>query len=330
MNELSVIVAVHNSQRFIHTALASIRQNHRDGIEFIVVDDCSSDSTPEIIESAMRDMPYVRLIRNPENYGVAKSRNIAFEHVDSRYLTYFDADDWYRPGHLPRLVEAIKELGTDMVRIDHVRTIGYKRKLDIAPEPRRGVAIPAREGLGTAGSLSIVDYPYLWAGIYDLEKIDRSLFGFHEHLRTAADRPWFWRMHLNTHDYAVADELAGYFYRKDPNPKALTQGGNPNTLHFIDAYQLIWDLAFETGDDALIAKAAYGGLRITAFHLKQRERLNATLQEALLRRSAAFFSRLDEPVFEAAVDLLPRTSKPTLRKLYRAGREARAEFGIDA
>jgi glycosyltransferase involved in cell wall biosynthesis len=328
VNELSVIVPVHNGQDFMHVALASMRQNHRDGIEFIIVDDHSEDETPWIVEAALPSMPYVTFVRNPENFGVAHSRNLALELAQSRYLSYFDADDWYLPGHLPRMIGAIQDLGTDMVRTDHVHTARTTRRLVIAPEPRRDIAIPAREGIGLPGELSIVDYPYLWAGIYDLTKIDRSLFRFHEHLRTAADRPWFWRMHLNTNDYAVASGLAGYFYRKDPNPRALTQGGNPSTLHFADAYHLIFDLALGSGEDELITKAAYGGLRITIFHIRARARLSAALQSELFARSAVLLSRLEPAVFEAAVNYLDRAARRTLRRIYRHGAKARAQMAI--
>jgi len=330
VNELSVIVPVHNAQDFLQTSLATMRQNHREGIEFIVIDDASEDDTPRIIEAALPSMPYITFIRNEENLGVAKSRNVAMEQVDSHYLSYFDADDWYAPGHLPRLIEAIKTIGTDMVRIDHVRSVEFRRTLQVAPEEHRNLPLASREGLGLPGSLSIVDYPFLWAGIYDLTKIDRSLFGFHEHLRTAADRPWFWRMHLHTKDYAVVDGLAGYFYRKDPNWRALTQGGNPNTLHFIDAYHLIWDQAFAADDDGYIRKAAYGGLRITDFHIKSRDRLSPELQELLYRKAAVFLSRLDQERFDQAVRFFARPSRIVLSKLYEAGVAARDRFGATA
>ena len=131
VSELTVIVPVHNGQSTLQTALTSMRQNHADGIEYIVIDDHSTDDTPRIIEAALPAMPYVTFIRNPENFGVAKSRNIAFEQIQSRYISYFDADDWYLPGHLSRLLAAIKAYGTDMVRIDHVRSeLGRHAVLD--------------------------------------------------------------------------------------------------------------------------------------------------------------------------------------------------------
>lgn len=331
VDELNVIVPLHNGERFLPGALATMRHNHRDGIRFIVIDDHSDDESPRIVEAAQKSMPYITFLRNPENYGVARSRNIAFEHVDSRYLTYLDVDDWYRPGHLAALIDSIARLQTDMVRTDHVLSVGLSRTLVAAPERVRDRPIAARAGIGAPGANAIVDYPFLWAGIYDLQKIDRSLFTFDERLRTAADRPWFWRMHLRTTDYAVASGLAGYFYRKDPNPHALTQGGSEKTLHFADAYDLILDMVYESGDTGHIEKAAYGALRMTEFHLARRARLSPPLQTRLYARSAVLLSRLGDEEFEtAARHLDDDISRTTLRRLRDHGLSERLRQGRDS
>lgn len=327
MDELSVIVPLHDGERFLPSALATMRLNHREGIRFILIDDHSTDASPRLIEAALKSMPYITFLRNPENYGVARSRNIALEHADSRYLTYLDIDDWYRPGHLGALIDAIAELGTDMVRTDHVLSVGRARTLVPAPEAVRDRPLAARAGIGAPGPHTMVDYPYLWAGIYDLTRIDRSLFAFDERLRTAADRPWFWRMHLNTTDYAVTSDIAGYFYRKDANPNALTQGGSEKTLHFADAYDLILDMVFASGDAGHIAKAAYGAVRMTEFHLARRARLSAPLQSRLYARSAVLLSRLGDAEFDAAARRLDDVSRRTLTRLRAHGVSERERLG---
>src|SRR5690606_27864143 len=113
-------------------------------------------------------------------------------------LTYLDADDWYHDGHLVETLEALQRLDVDFVRTDHVRVDAMKRSVQRAPTETRDVPVDPRSQIGLRGSRSMVDYPYLWAGMYDRERIAPELFTFDESLRTAADRPWFWRLHLNT------------------------------------------------------------------------------------------------------------------------------------
>ncbi len=322
IDELSVIVPMYNAQDFVANCLATIRTNVEEGMRFYLIDDCSSDETPRIVEAALEQMPYVTFLRNEQNQGVARSRNIVMEHVDSRYVTYLDVDDWYRPGHLGRLLASIKDLQTDMVRTDYVRAQGSGRKHVDAPDERRNVPIKAVDGIGRAGETTMVNYPFLWAGIYDLQKIDRGLFAFDEHLRTAADRPWFWRMHLQTDTYAVVD-LDGYLYRKDTNATALTQTGSVTALHFTDAYHRVFDHVHPAGTREQRVKAAYDACRISLWHIQTRERYAPDLQQQLLGRAAGLLARIpDDELAEAIAPAGWHVGQRTLlKRLHRAGKD---------
>lgn len=316
MTTLSVIVPVYNAATFLPNCLATIRSSYRDDFQFIMIDDHSTDTTPQLLEQAAEKMPWLTLIRNPENYGVARSRNLALEQADGRYLTYLDADDWYQAGHLTETLDSLKRLDVDFIRTDHVRVDAMNRSVRRAPEEERDVALDPKSQIGLRGSRTMVDYPYLWAGMYDRERIAPELFAFDESLRTAADRPWFWRLHLNTERTAVVD-LKGYFYRKDANPTALTQAGNASTLHFLDAYAGIRDLALQTGNRDYIEKAAYGASRIIAFHVSMRARLSPELQSELFHRSSAFLNSFPKEAVKAALAHFDLPTRIVLKKILR-------------
>jgi glycosyltransferase involved in cell wall biosynthesis len=264
-------------------------------------------------------MPYLEVIRNEANSGCARSRNLAFQKVTRRYVTYLDVDDWYKKGHLDELVRTIEEFGVSFVRTSHVMTDGNARKRVPVPSPTLGEPYAAVRGIGRVGEVSPVAYPFLWAGIYDTEKIPTELFAFDETLRTAADRPWFWRLYMS--DATALDvPLDGYFYRKDANPKALTQQGNSQTLHFLDAMAATRDLVLESGNSDYIAYAAFGVLRLVGRHLKMRARLSSDLQQQLYRgshqllasfpsdaraRALSAFSLKDRIVFKKIINMKP-------------------------
>lgn len=100
MNEapsLSIIVPAFNSERHIAEAIGSIRAQGHPSVEIIVVDDGSTDRTPEVLESlAGPDLRYVR----QENAGPAAARNRGLELARGDVITFIDADDLWPPGRI--------------------------------------------------------------------------------------------------------------------------------------------------------------------------------------------------------------------------------------
>ena len=314
MSELSVIVPMHNAEAFVPGCLATIRRNVSDGMRFIVVDDYSTDATPRLLEAAARVSPYITVVRNDANLGVAASRNIAQALVKTRYVSYLDVDDWYAPGYLSALERAIAELEVDFVRTDHIRVDGIERVRVRAPEQRRNEALPAIDGIGKPGRRAMMDYPFLWAGIYDTQRIAPELFTFDESLRTAADRPWFFRLHLNARDTAVVD-LDGYFYRKSANASSLTQAGNAQTLHFLDASWRVHDIAVADGRADIVDKACYAAMRMVHFHVMRRARLSDELRRELYRRSAQLIRAYPEDTRDRALATFPMDQRLLIRRI---------------
>ena len=62
--KLSVIVPFYNVQQYAPDTLKSLRANTREDFEFILVDDCSTDGTPDILARAERELPGAVLVRH--------------------------------------------------------------------------------------------------------------------------------------------------------------------------------------------------------------------------------------------------------------------------
>jgi len=316
---LDVVVAVHDGARHLPTFVASARRNLAPGIRFVVVDDASTDATGELLADAARELP-LEIVTNTTNRGVAASRNRALDASDARWVTFLDADDWCAPGRLPALADALRRTGAAMVRTGHVRVDGLRRTPETAPwDGPRDVAVPAREQIGDAGGRSLVDYPYLWAAAFDRTQVGEPLLRFHEDLRTAADRPWFWRLHLADVTCAVVD-APDYFYRRFAGSGSLTQAGADRLLDFLVAYDRVLDLALADGDPAVERRALYGACRIVDFHVAKRHRLSRPLQRRLLAGAAALLARGDDDAFAVAVRGAPPGGQRLLRALRGAGR----------
>ncbi len=116
---VSVVVPCYNYGRFVAEAIGSILAQTYQDFEVIVVDDGSTDNTPEVLRGITD--PRVRVLRK-ENGGCASARNAGRELARGEFLTFLDADDLWRPTFLERQVavlDAEPEVSfcfTDMVR----------------------------------------------------------------------------------------------------------------------------------------------------------------------------------------------------------------------
>ena len=100
---LSVIIPTYNRAAFLAPCVASVRAC---GVpaEIVVVDDGSTDDTAERVKD-LGDVVYVR----QANGGPAPARNNGVAHSRGRFLAFLDSDDSWRPGVVPRLLDALQK-----------------------------------------------------------------------------------------------------------------------------------------------------------------------------------------------------------------------------
>lgn len=315
MVKLSVIVPFYNVQSYAPDTLRSLRLNSRADFEFILVDDCSTDGTPEILERAAREIPGAVLVRHEKNGGLATARNTGLDAAHGEFVTFLDGDDWLGPGYYRELVDAIEQLGCDFVRTDHVQCTARTRTLSRVPEGRRGVRLDPRAAILPADRSTSVDYAYAWAGIYHRRLLDGGLLHFPDGLRTAEDRPWIWRLHREAESFAVIG-LLGVFYRRGV-ASSLTQIGDVRQLDFIRAFdQVIEETARDRAADELLPKAVRTYCAIISHHLSS-GRFEPQVARKLRALSAAALRRLPSEVLTEALDSMDVQRASKLRRLRR-------------
>jgi glycosyltransferase involved in cell wall biosynthesis len=104
---LTVLINVYNYGRFIEEAIDSVLSQDfpREQMQVLVVDDGSTDDTPERVRKYGTSIEYVR----KENGGQASAFNVGFQHVKGEIVTLLDADDYFLPGKLRRIVEEFQK-----------------------------------------------------------------------------------------------------------------------------------------------------------------------------------------------------------------------------
>jgi glycosyltransferase involved in cell wall biosynthesis len=299
MTALSVVVPFFNAERFVPTAIASLRRNWFDGIEYVLVEDGSTDGTRVALEDEAESLPGARIVPLERNVGLASARNAGLDAASGRYVSFFDADDWLAPGYLAQLHAAVVRLGCDFVRTDHIQVTGQTRRIWRSPESRRDQPFSPRDSILPVTRPAGIDYPYSWAGILDTSRVPPDVLRFSPGLRTAEDRPWIWRLYLNTESHAVVG-LAGLFYRREV-PGSLTQIGDERQLDFLRAFEIAFDaVARDPDGDRYLPKLARAFCGVVASHLQRDRRFPKELREELHRRSAAALAGLPQ-------DLVHRT-----------------------
>ncbi|GHE45274.1 glycosyl transferase [Streptomyces longispororuber] len=316
MVKLSVIVPFYNVQQYAPDTLKSLRANARDDFEFILVDDCSTDETPDVLERAAGELPGAVHLRHEQNGGLATARNTGLDAARGEYVTFLDGDDWLATGYYEQLVAAIEELGCDFLRTDHVQCTARARAVHRVPVGPRATVLSPRDVILPADRSTSVDYAFAWAGIYHRRLLDRGLLHFTHGLRTAEDRPWIWRLHREAESFAAVS-LLGVFYRRGV-ASSLTQIGDVRQLDFLRAFdQVVEETAQDAEADKLLPKAVRTYCAIMAHHLGAIERFEPAVARQLRSLSSAALRRMPQDVLADVLDSMDTQRANQLRRLRR-------------
>lgn len=110
---VSIIMPSYNSEQYIAEAIASVQAQTFTDWELLVADDCSTDSTREIVSGISENDSRVHLLLLTENGGAAKARNYALSQARGRYIAYLDSDDLWYPEKLDRQLIFMEKEGID-------------------------------------------------------------------------------------------------------------------------------------------------------------------------------------------------------------------------
>jgi glycosyltransferase involved in cell wall biosynthesis len=116
-SKLSVVIPVYNELNTINEILERVR-NVEVGLkkEIILVDDCSTDGTREILkEISNKNLPDIKIVFHEKNGGKGMALRTGFQHVTGDITIIQDADLEYDPGDYPNLIESIINGKADVV-----------------------------------------------------------------------------------------------------------------------------------------------------------------------------------------------------------------------
>ena len=116
--EVTIGIPVYNAEKYIRLAMDSALAQTFNDIEFLVIDDCGTDSSVDIVREYQQTHPRgkdIRIVRQPQNGGLGRARNRIIDEAQGIYLYYLDGDDAIEPNTIELLYEKAKAFDADMV-----------------------------------------------------------------------------------------------------------------------------------------------------------------------------------------------------------------------
>lgn len=110
---ISVIVPIYNVEKYVEKCVQSILNQTYKNLEIILVDDGSTDESPQIIDRIAKKDVRVKCVHKT-NGGLSDARNKGVEMASGEYLGFVDGDDWIHPQMYEILYKSLKETDTDM------------------------------------------------------------------------------------------------------------------------------------------------------------------------------------------------------------------------
>ncbi|PTI63327.1 glycosyltransferase family 2 protein, partial [Staphylococcus shinii] len=114
--KVSVLISTYNKEKFIGKTLDSILNQTMDkkDFELIIVDDCSTDNTFNIVSNQIESFVNYQFVQLDENSGTpAKPRNLSIDLSKGKYILFVDGDDWLPSDALENLYTLLKSNKTD-------------------------------------------------------------------------------------------------------------------------------------------------------------------------------------------------------------------------
>lgn len=110
MEELvSIIMSAYNAEKTLKRAVDSVINQSYQNWELLIIDDCSTDTTADIISEYVSKDSRVKYIKTPRNGGCGKARQYGLKYVKGEWYAFIDSDDSYNKDIIKNLYEACKQ-----------------------------------------------------------------------------------------------------------------------------------------------------------------------------------------------------------------------------
>lgn len=227
---ISVVTTLYNLENYIEECINSILNQSYSDIELIIVNDCSTDKSKEIVENYSD--PRIKLINNEVNVGAGMSRRIGIENSKGDHIILIDGDDYISSNYIETLYKYSVEYNADIVSgniIYEFRKIPQKDILTVYNTLEERIKFKSIE------SLAFINNKLISKKLWD--KVQYSSKRFIE------DAPTYDKLLFFANKIVNVECISSEYYYYRPNENGLCRSSNRmkyvlyELLYFFDTYE---------------------------------------------------------------------------------------------
>lgn len=113
--QVSLIIPVYNVADYLQQCLESVEKQNYKYLQVIIINDGSTDCSPEICKEYVRKHSDSWILINQENAGLSAARNTGLLYATGEYIAFLDSDDWLDSNFISTLVKVMEDTGAEIV-----------------------------------------------------------------------------------------------------------------------------------------------------------------------------------------------------------------------
>lgn len=118
MEKVDILLATYNGEQYLREQLDSIMCQTYSNFRLLISDDCSSDSTKEILEEYVEKDKRIIVFSQEKNLGVVKNFEFLLKRVENKYFMFSDQDDIWNENKIEKSIKVIEETESDLIYSD--------------------------------------------------------------------------------------------------------------------------------------------------------------------------------------------------------------------
>lgn len=202
--KVSVIIPIYNTATYIEKCVKSLMQQTLTDVEYIFVNDASTDCSLQILNNILSNYPdkHTSIINLKENKGISNARNTGLKMAKGEFITHCDSDDWVEPETYSTLYQLAKDYDSDIAACSFVNE--YENHSSYY---NQHYSTNMEENMRRLINGEI--FPSLWSSIIKRELIINNSIYFPENLNMGED------LLFNVKAYSYANKIVNsefYFY----------------------------------------------------------------------------------------------------------------------
>ena len=311
--KVSIIVPIYNASKYLSRSIESILNQSYENLEIILIDDCSTDNSKEIIKKYALKDTRIKPFYSEVNQGVSKSRNMGLKSVSGDYVVFMDADDYIVPDMIKIMVEKAIKYDSDL--IDSYHLVIYKDKTFLEHKALKEDLV-----LGNRDNKEMLTKSsYITGKLIDTKLLKGLLFN--EDLRRYEDLVFEHELKIRVNNYCLIKDVLYYYYQVDGS--LINSLGEKHKV-YLDAAKIVLDLYKNEKKDhrlliesMLFTNAFLTGITKVIKNDKSLEENKELLKEYLLESSKIFKTYEENKYINGFIKRIFNKLLNNDKKLYR-------------